>query len=90
MWLMGLTEEFDEAHKWVEEEMVIGVDKDVNLFETTIRVLGGLLSTFHLTGDKLFYDRAVSTHAQAVHVHVCVELGQTCRSVCNKVSVHNC
>lgn len=60
MWLMGLTEEFNEAREWVEKEMVIAQDKDVNLFETTIRVLGGLLSTFHLTGDTLFLDRAVS------------------------------
>lgn len=32
---------------------------DVNLFETTIRVLGGLLSTYHLTGDQLFLEKAV-------------------------------
>ena len=60
MWLMGLSDEFEEARKWVEEEMIIGVDKDVNLFFTTISVLGGLLSTYHLTQDKLFLDRAVS------------------------------
>ncbi|CAI8037211.1 Endoplasmic reticulum mannosyl-oligosaccharide 1,2-alpha-mannosidase [Geodia barretti] len=60
MWLMGLSDEFDEARNWVQQEMVVGVDKDVNLFETTIRVLGGLLSTYHLTQDQLFLDRAVS------------------------------
>ena len=60
MWVMGLSDEFDEAREWVEREMVVGVDNDVNLFETTIRVLGGLLSTYHLTHDQLFYDRAVS------------------------------
>ena len=60
MWLMGLSDEFEEARNWVKEEMVIGVDKDVNLFFTTISVLGGLLSTYHLTQDQLFLDRAVS------------------------------
>lgn len=60
MWLMGLKDEFSEARKWVQNEMNIAQDKDVNLFETTIRVLGGLLSTYHLTGDYLFLDRAVS------------------------------
>ena len=60
MWLMGLTEEFSEAREWVKKEMVIAQDKDVNLFETTIRVLGGLLSAFHLTNDTVFLDRAVS------------------------------
>ena len=60
MWLMGLTKQFNAARSWVANEMVIAQDVDVNLFETTIRVLGGLLSTYHLTGDKLFLDRAVS------------------------------
>ena len=62
MWLMGLTEEFSEACEWVKHEMVIAQDKDVNLFETTIRVLGGLLSAFHLTGDTMFLHRAVSSY----------------------------
>ena len=60
MWLMGLSDEFDEARNWVERDMVVGVDNDVNLFETTIRVLGGLLSVYHLTHDHLFFNRAVS------------------------------
>ena len=60
MWLMGLKEEFDEAREWVKDEMDVAQDTDVNLFETTIRVLGGLLSTYHLTGDTVFLDKAVS------------------------------
>ncbi len=67
MWLMGLTKQFNAARSWVANEMVVGQDVDVNLFETTIRVLGGLLSTYHLTGDNLFLERAVSprhTHTQ--------------------------
>eukprot|EP00731_Ephydatia_muelleri_P030266 Em0021g789a len=58
MWLMGTREEFDEARRWVNENMVVAQDKDVNLFETTIRVLGGLLATYHLTNDTLFLRRA--------------------------------
>lgn len=61
MWLMGLKDEFDEAREWVQSEMIIAQNRDVNLFETTIRVLGGLLSTYHLTGDTLFLNRAVSS-----------------------------
>ena len=61
MWLMGLKEEFDAAKKWVERGMNIAENsKDVNLFETTIRVVGGLLSTYHLSGDDIFLRRAVS------------------------------
>ena len=32
--------------------------QDVNLFETTIRVLGGLLSAFHLSAERIFLDKA--------------------------------
>lgn len=52
--------EFAEARAWVEKELSFSKNVDVNLFETTIRVLGGLLSTYHLSGDQLFLDKAVS------------------------------
>ncbi|TKS84189.1 Endoplasmic reticulum mannosyl-oligosaccharide 1,2-alpha-mannosidase [Collichthys lucidus] len=58
MWIMGLKEEFAEAKNWVEKELTFNKNVDVNLFETTIRVLGGLLSTYHLTGDQLFLEKA--------------------------------
>ena len=61
MWLMGLTEEFQEARDWVANKLVIEQNRDVNLFETTIRVLGGLLTTYHFTDDKIFLDKAVCT-----------------------------
>jgi len=37
------------------------MNKDVNLFEVTIRVLGGLLAAYHLSGDILFLNKAVSS-----------------------------
>ena len=37
------------------------VSKDANLFEVTIRVLGGLLSSYHLSNDEMFLTKAVST-----------------------------
>lgn len=50
--------EFADARAWVENSL--SFDRgDVNLFETTIRVLGGLLSAFHLSRDQLFLDKAV-------------------------------
>uniref|UniRef100_A0A8C2K9Q9 alpha-1,2-Mannosidase n=1 Tax=Cyprinus carpio TaxID=7962 RepID=A0A8C2K9Q9_CYPCA len=58
MWILGLKDEFAEAKKWVETELSFSKNVDVNLFESTIRVLGGLLSTYHLTGDTLFLDKA--------------------------------
>ncbi|KAL4609386.1 endoplasmic reticulum mannosyl-oligosaccharide 1,2-alpha-mannosidase-like [Arapaima gigas] len=58
MCIMGLKEEFAEARKWVATELSFSRNVDVNLFETTIRILGGLLSTYHLTGDDLFLNKA--------------------------------
>lgn len=37
------------------------MNRDVNLFEVTIRVLGGLLAAYHLSGDTLFLNKAVSS-----------------------------
>lgn len=54
--------EFEEAKEWVARELTFNKNVDVNLFESTIRILGGLLSTYHLTGDTLFLDKAVSQH----------------------------
>ncbi|XP_008333817.1 endoplasmic reticulum mannosyl-oligosaccharide 1,2-alpha-mannosidase isoform X2 [Cynoglossus semilaevis] len=58
MWIMGLSEEFEEAKAWVATELSFNKNVDVNLFESTIRILGGLLSTYHLTKDELFLDKA--------------------------------
>ncbi|XP_049751783.1 endoplasmic reticulum mannosyl-oligosaccharide 1,2-alpha-mannosidase isoform X1 [Elephas maximus indicus] len=58
MWILGLKKEFEEARKWVLQKLQFQKDVDVNLFESTIRILGGLLSTYHLTGDSLFLEKA--------------------------------
>ncbi|KAF8785957.1 endoplasmic reticulum mannosyl-oligosaccharide 1,2-alpha-mannosidase-like [Argiope bruennichi] len=59
MYIMGLEEEFNEAKEWVKEKLNFNVNKDVNFFETTIRVLGGLLSAFHLSQESLFLEKAI-------------------------------
>ncbi|KAK0140623.1 Endoplasmic reticulum mannosyl-oligosaccharide 1,2-alpha-mannosidase [Merluccius polli] len=58
MWILGLKEEFAEAREWVNSELSFNKNVDVNLFETTIRILGGLLSTYHLSGDQMFLEKA--------------------------------
>ncbi|MXQ97898.1 hypothetical protein E5288_WYG003973 [Bos mutus] len=60
MWILGLKKEFQEARKWVSKKLRFRKNVDVNLFESTIRILGGLLSAFHLSGDILFLKKAVS------------------------------
>lgn len=61
LWLMGLTGEFQEAREWVDRKLNIDHNsRTVSLFETNIRILGGLLSAYHLSRDHVFLDKAVS------------------------------
>ncbi|XP_026681851.1 endoplasmic reticulum mannosyl-oligosaccharide 1,2-alpha-mannosidase [Diaphorina citri] len=62
MWIMGLHDEFTEASGWVRDEFRPSLESstaDVNLFEATIRVLGGLLSAYHFSADDLFISKAL-------------------------------
>ncbi|PFH45060.1 glycoside hydrolase family 47 protein [Amanita thiersii Skay4041] len=60
MMLMGLEEEYLRAREWIKNELSFDRDENYNLFETTIRVLGGLLSAYHLSkNDPLFLERAI-------------------------------
>lgn len=56
--IMGLKEEVAQGIEWVRNSLTFEKDRYVNLFEATIRTLGGLLSAFHLTGDKMFVEKA--------------------------------
>lgn len=58
MYLMGLTQELDTAKEWVLNTHTFDVDAEVNVFETTIRMLGGLMSIFHLTHDQAYLEKA--------------------------------
>jgi hypothetical protein len=59
MLIMGLDEEFAEARDWVANELTFNRDGKFNTFEITIRVLGGLLSAYHLSDDQIFLDKAI-------------------------------
>lgn len=52
--IMGIDEVIAEAGSWVEAHLSKRISEkgQVNLFETTIRVLGGLLSAYHLRGGE--------------------------------------
>ncbi|VDM97065.1 unnamed protein product, partial [Thelazia callipaeda] len=56
--IMGLDEEFEEGRNWVADSLSFKTNRFVSFFETTIRVLGGLLSAYHLSGDQMFAQRA--------------------------------
>lgn len=55
-----MSAEFEEGKEWIKNELVFTKNKDVNFFEVTIRVLGGLLSCHHFTQDEMFLNKAVS------------------------------
>ncbi|ODV80784.1 glycoside hydrolase family 47 protein [Suhomyces tanzawaensis NRRL Y-17324] len=57
--LMDAKDEVERARLWVVKDLDYGFDYEVNVFETTIRMLGGLLSAFHLTEDDVYLDKAV-------------------------------
>lgn len=52
--IMGIDEVVSEAGSWIEKNLPERISQkgQVNLFETTIRVLGGLLSAYHLSGAE--------------------------------------
>lgn len=52
--IMGADEIASEAGTWIETHLSDRINQkgQVNLFETTIRVLGGLLSAYHLTSAE--------------------------------------
>lgn len=59
LYIMDMQDEYNDAKNWVENSLKLDVNRDVNLFETTIRVLGGLLSIYHLTGDEVYKTKAL-------------------------------
>ncbi|EOY26359.1 Alpha-mannosidase 1 isoform 3 [Theobroma cacao] len=58
LYIMGLDEQFQRAREWVANSLDFNKDYDASVFETTIRVVGGLLSAFDLSGDKVFLEKA--------------------------------
>lgn len=81
-----MKEAFLEARDWVESSLAVNPDNDVNLFETTIRVLGGLLSAFHLSAGDQVHRLCFSTchsafaplfHGLAFH-RICMQHVEPC------------
>eukprot|EP00759_Apiculatamorpha_spiralis_P024807 PhF_6_TR27973/c0_g1_i1/m.41385/K01230/MAN1; mannosyl-oligosaccharide alpha-1,2-mannosidase len=51
LWVMGLKEEFDIALKWVTTKLHWGKDVRASQFESTIRMVAGLLSAYEMSGE---------------------------------------
>ncbi len=52
MILMGLTDEANKTREYIAQNLSFDQDIEVKNFEVTIRLLGGLLSSYQLTGDE--------------------------------------
>lgn len=51
----GLGPDYKRARKWIATKLEFDKDAPFHTFETTIRVLGGLLSAYHLTDQDPLY-----------------------------------
>ena len=58
MILMGFKDEAATTHKYIIDNLSFDKDISVQNFEITIRLLGGLLTNYQLTGDKRFLNLA--------------------------------
>jgi len=58
MIIMGLKEEANTTREYIVRNLWFNKDIEVQNFEITIRLLGGLVSSYQLTGDKRLLNRA--------------------------------
>ncbi|XP_028774139.1 mannosyl-oligosaccharide 1,2-alpha-mannosidase MNS1-like isoform X2 [Neltuma alba] len=58
LYIMGLEVQFQRAREWIANRLDFNKNIEVSVFETTIRVLGGLLSAYDLSDDKIFLEKA--------------------------------
>ena len=63
LWIMGMKDEFYEARDWVAQHLHFDRASGISMFETVIRILGGLLSAFELSKEKIFLSKAQACDA---------------------------
>ncbi|WP_332658845.1 glycoside hydrolase family 47 protein [Brevundimonas sp.] len=58
LWIMELDEEFQAGVDWVKANLDFDIDGFAQVFETNIRLVGGLLSAHLASGDPVLLDKA--------------------------------
>ncbi|MDP1027048.1 glycoside hydrolase family 47 protein [Sphingomonas sp. KR1UV-12] len=58
LWVMGLDSRFEDGVAWVKTHFDANVDGEVSVFETSIRLVGGLLSAHLACGDAVLLAKA--------------------------------
>uniref|UniRef100_A0A1I8BQI8 alpha-1,2-Mannosidase n=1 Tax=Meloidogyne hapla TaxID=6305 RepID=A0A1I8BQI8_MELHA len=57
---MGLEKEFEKAKQWIDKSFdILTASGDLSVFEINIRYVGGFLSAYALTKEKLFLSKAI-------------------------------
>uniref|UniRef100_A0AAR2KS43 alpha-1,2-Mannosidase n=1 Tax=Pygocentrus nattereri TaxID=42514 RepID=A0AAR2KS43_PYGNA len=59
LYIMGLTEDYQEAKEWVHNNLDLNSNGEASLFEVNIRYVGGLLSAYYLTGEEVFKQKVL-------------------------------
>lgn len=61
LYIMGLHDEFEQGRQWIKDNLSLDdVSVEISAFEFNIRFIGGLLSCYALTKDKMFLHKAES------------------------------
>ncbi|XP_063706167.1 mannosyl-oligosaccharide alpha-1,2-mannosidase IA-like [Culicoides brevitarsis] len=59
LYIMDMTAEYEEGKTWIEQNFTLdNYVGTLDAFETNIRIVGGLLSIFALTGDTIYREKA--------------------------------
>jgi mannosyl-oligosaccharide alpha-1,2-mannosidase len=58
LWVMGLDSRFEDGVTWVKSHFDADIDGEVSVFETSIRLVGGLLSAHLASGDAALLAKA--------------------------------
>ncbi len=64
LWLMELDAEVEQGLGWVAANLRFDIDAPFQVFETNIRMLGGLLSAYHCTGEARLLELAADLGAR--------------------------
>ena len=70
LWLMGLDAELEDGIRWIHRHLTFDLDGEAQVFEASIRLVGGLLSGHLATGDARLLELA---HDLATRMQPCFD-----------------